>query len=64
MAGLSFLSGGGGYSASSSAKSSVGPTSSGAGSVNVGGFNPPSLSHNSTVLILGAVVVAFLVLRR
>lgn len=65
MGGVDFLSGGGGYSASSSASSSVGPTSSGAGSVNVGGFNPPSLSHNlQPVLIIGALVVLFVVMKR
>lgn len=63
-----FMGGGGGYSASSSARSSVGPTSSGAGSVNVGGFNPPALpvignTLSNPVVMIGIAVVVLMYLR-
>lgn len=50
--------GGGGISPSSSATSSSGDAFGGAGSVNVGGFNPPAFGGGNTQLIaLGIVAV-------
>lgn len=67
---LSFdsLGGAGGFSSTSSASARSGPNTSGAGSVNVGGFNPPplpgQLSGAQMVMIAAVVMVGLTFLRK
>jgi len=59
VGGLDSLTGGGGLNSSSSAAS--GDSSTGANSIKVGGFNPPMLQGNNSMLFAGVVVVGLLV---
>lgn len=63
MSGIAGMAGGG-MSASSSASGRSGNASSGAGSVNVGGFNPPAFGGggNQSLVLLGVMAIAAVVL--